>query len=187
MNLRLRSVLLSIGLVACACGGDDDDGGAAVDAAPAATCSRGVLEPDNEPQAPLAGPGVDPATGELRAPPEGGYLMSTTYLQIRPDAQDLFFELVTPIGQQLAAQPGLVAVQLTSSAECGSARTLGVWQSEEAMFDFSLGDAHQAAVGRIGEVSRGASAFATWTAASLQETTWEAAAGRLAEVEGPLY
>ena len=184
MSHRLASVLLSL-VLAAACGGDDDDD--AVDAAPSATCERGTLEQDNEPQAPLAGPGVDPETGELRAPPEGGYHMSTTYLQIKPDAQELFFELVGPIGQQLATQPGLVAVQLTSSVECGSARTLGVWESEEAMFEFSLGDAHQAAVGRIDEVSRGASAFATWTAASLDETTWAEAAGRLAEVEGPLY
>lgn len=186
MNLRLASVILPLGLLAAACGGDDDDD-AAVDAAPAATCDRGVLEPDNQPQGPLAGPGVDPESGELRAPPEGGYYMSTTYLQIKPEAQQLFGELVMPIGQQLATQPGLVAVQLTSAAECGTARTLGVWESEEAMFDFSLGDAHQAAVGRIDEVSRGASAFATWTAASLDQTTWQAAADRLAEVDGPLY
>jgi heme-degrading monooxygenase HmoA len=186
MSRCLAPLLLSLGLAAAACGGDDDDG-AAVDAAPSATCDRGVIEPDNEAQGPLAGPGVDPETGELRAPPAAGYHVSTTYLQIQPDAQQLFSELVAPIVQQLGAQPGLLAIQLTTSVECGTGRTLTIWESEEAMFGFVLGDVHQAAVGRIDDVSRGASAFATWTATSLDQTTWEAAADRLADVEGPLY
>ena len=186
MTPRLAFVVLSSGLLAIACGGDDEDG-APVDGAPAATCERGVLEPDREPQGPLAGPGVDPDTGALRAPPAAGYHVSTTYLQIKPDSQQLFGELVAPIVQQLGAQPGLLAVQLTTAAGCGTARTLTIWESEEAMFGFVLGDVHQDAVGRIDEVSRGASAFATWTATTLDDTTWEAAASRLDEADGPLY
>jgi heme-degrading monooxygenase HmoA len=185
MSRCLTPVLLSL-LLAAACGGDDDDD-AAIDAAPTDTCTRGVLEPDNEPVGPLAGPAVDPETGELRDPPEAGYHVSTTYLQIRPDAQQLFGELVTPISQQLGSQPGLLAVQLTSSAECGTARTLTIWEDEGAMFGFVLSDAHEAAIRRIDDVSRGASAVTSWTASSLDQTTWEAAADHLADVEGPLY
>ncbi len=186
MSHRLASLLLPLGLAVAACGGDDDDSGAP-DAAAAATCERGVLEADTELNGPLAGPAVDRATGQLREPPPAGYHVSTTYLQIRPDGQQRFGELVAPIVQQLASQRGLLALQLATSDECGTARTLGIWEDEGAMFEFSLGDVHQAAVGSIDEISRGASAFSAWTATALDQTTWEVAAQRLAEVEGPLY
>jgi heme-degrading monooxygenase HmoA len=182
--IRLHSLLpLSLaGLALAACGGDGD-------ATEKPGCERGLLEADIEFAGPMAGPAVDPGTGELAAPPAAGYHVSTTYLRLRPDdaAQQRFNELVGPVTEQLATQAGLLGVQVSNADACGTARTMTLWQDEEAMFGFVFSDAHDAAVGGIDEISRGGSAFASWTATTLDDTTWDAAAAHLAEVDGPFY
>src|SRR5262245_33190350 len=93
-------------------------------------CRADALEPDIQYAGPLDGPGV-PEDGTLAALPAGKkYAISSTYLRQKRDetAQKRFQGLMGPISLQLSNQPGLVAMQLTFSEKCHTARTLTVWQ-----------------------------------------------------------
>lgn len=177
-------------LIACAalaaCGGDASP--AAPDAS-ATACARGTLEPDLTFLSPMAGPAVNPATGEIAAPGGAGYVVSSTYLALRaePAAQQRFGQLMGAISQALQTQPGLLALQLGTSASCGTARTFAVWSTSDAMFAYVTGAAHGAAVNAVAEVSRGDSIVTHWAATSASQVTWQAAAARLAADDGPFY
>ena len=147
-------------------------------------CEPGRLASDFRMAGPLAGPGVG-EDGKLVA---GTYVVGATYLRLKPDvaAQQKFNEVVGPISLALMSQPGLVALQIGSSDECGTARTFSVWESEEAMYNFVGGGPHGAAVGAIGQVSRGGSIVTHWETGP-EGATWEEALKRLAAVEGLGY
>lgn len=185
-SLLAASCLFALSLTACS--GDPDPKTTLPDLNPL-VCEKNVIEDDFSAFGPLAGPGVDSATGQLAAPPASGYVASTTYLRLRaePEAQQKFGELMAPISMQLMTQPGLVAMQLAGSDGCGTARTLTVWESEEAMMGFVLSDAHGAAIQAVGDVSRGGSVTMHWTAMDATEASWESAAKRLEGHQGPEY
>jgi quinol monooxygenase YgiN len=155
-------------------------GTGAPEADPFAGCQRGTLEADMN-ASPLFGPGV--RDGALEP---GEYIVSSTYLQLNPDKQARFQELLEPIEADLASRDGVVALSLGGSPACGTARTLAVWRDEAAMFAFVTGEAHSAAVPAIGELSRGASLVTHW-AGDQTSATWETAAGKLATDDGPTY
>lgn len=193
LSLLLRLLATSGALALSACGDDGsparpDAAGAseplASDAgsAPTQECERGALESDLQ-AAPLAGPGL--VNGAL---PPGRYVFSTTYLRLRPEpaAQQRFGALMEPIMADLMARPGLLAVALGVSAQCGTARTFTVWQDEVAMLDFVTGEAHGAAVAAVGEVSRGGSLVTHWLGEE-DDADWSVAARRAAADEGPFY
>ncbi len=150
-------------------------------------CPRGTLELDIA-YTPRTGPKVD-ASGTLMPPPGDGYVVSTTFLRLRPgdEAGKRFAELFGPVALQLQHQPGLEALQLATSANCGTARTLSVWSSLEAMYDFVASDAHQAAANAVSELSRGGSTVIHWSAENVEQASWQEAAGRLAAAKGPFY
>jgi hypothetical protein len=172
------------------------DTSSSTDDDPFADCDRGTLESDlmgadamgNPIPVAWFGPGADPMTGELIA--EGtSFVVSSTYLAIKPEAaaQQAFGEAVSPLVDALLANPGVVAIQLGTSMECGSARTFTVWQDEAAMMAFVVGDAHASAIARTPEISRGGSVVTHWTATSIAEITWDEAIARIAADEGPFY
>jgi hypothetical protein len=148
-------------------------------------CRADALEPDFETFGPLAGPAVDPASGALRP---GAYVISTTYLRLRsePAAQAKFGELMEGIRPALFSADGLLAVQLGASAMCGTARTLGVWRDEAAMYEFVVGPAHEAAILSVGQVSRGGS-IVMHRAGDDKGATFPAAIQMLANHPGPQY
>jgi heme-degrading monooxygenase HmoA len=163
---------------------------------PFADCDRGTLEPDlmggdgQGNPAPLMwmGPGADPDTGEL-IDDGGTYVVSSTYLALRPEpaAQQAFGESTGPLVPELLGNPGMVAVQLGTSMQCSSARTLTVWQSEEAMMAFVTSDAHSAAIARVGEISRGDSLVTHWSGATIPEVSWDDALAHVLADDGPFY
>ncbi|HEU4408459.1 MAG TPA: hypothetical protein VFS43_24565 [Polyangiaceae bacterium] len=164
-------------------GGDVDDG-----------CTRGELEadlagpPDGAPiagQTPLAGPGVDPTTGALKP---GNYIISTTYLRMprTEAAQARFGELLGPITESLPSMAGLVASSFSSSNACATARTLTVWESEEAMLEFVTSPAHATAMAGAREVSRGGSAAMSWSGTEA-DVTWSKAAEKIGADPGLGY
>lgn len=166
--------------------GPDDDGddreelaGSSLDLA---DCERGSIEPDFM-AAPLAGPAIE--AGGL-AP--GEYLISSTYLQLGQDAeaQQLFETLIGPVVADLQTRAGLLALSLGSSAGCGTARTLAVWQDEAAMIGFVTGEAHGNAMLRVGDVSRGGSVVTHWVGDE-SSVDWAQAASRVGADDGPLY
>jgi heme-degrading monooxygenase HmoA len=150
-------------------------------------CPRGTLETDIV-YLPRTGPKVD-ATGTLMPPPAEGYVVSTTFLRLRSgdEASRRFNELFAPIATQLQTQPGLEALQLATSPGCQTARTLSVWASPEAMYDFVVSDAHYAAVKAVSEVSRGGSVVVHWSAQTTEQASWGEATKRLTAAKGPFY
>lgn len=151
-------------------------------------CSRGNLEADFGAM-PLSGPGVDSATARLRPPPEGRFIMSSTYLSMPTTsaARARFSELMAPVGERLASQRGLLAYSLGASDRCYTARTLTVWESEEAMLDFVLSPAHASAMAAVSEVSRGQSLVDHWEERDASQVSWAAAADHLSSSTRRLY
>lgn len=152
-------------------------------------CARGTLEPDLAFLFPMNGPAVDPTTGAIVPPPAGGYVVSSTYLAMRPEpaAQQRFGELSGPLMAALTNRPGLLAIQLGMSQSCGTARTFTIWADEDAMYEFVTGPAHLAAMNAVAEVSRGGSVATHWTEARVEQMTWQAAAAQLAAFDGNTY
>jgi heme-degrading monooxygenase HmoA len=183
MHSITRAALACLPALVLACGATGATNTTAPQAAvaPGARCTRTALEADIEYGMPLTGPGVDPATGKLVAPPPAGYVASTTYLALKSDAASnaRFQELVGPVISDLQHQPGLRALQVSNSKECTTARTLTVWQDEAAMLAFVSGSAHAAASAGIAEISRGGSAVVHWHAMTLDQASWSYAAERL--------
>lgn len=123
-------------------------------------CVGGTLESDIRYSGDLRGPGVD-SEGHL-AP--GNYIVSTTYIKLKTDAQasKVFQEVMEGINQALPTTPGLVAFQLATSSECLSARTLSVWSNETDMGRFVLSPAHSNAIRQSGKMSRGGGGVTHW-------------------------
>ena len=195
MNRKLV-VLCAISAVIGLTGCDAEtalDAGPGTDAAPtsdAGMCTGGVVESDLNGVGPeawvLAGPGVDPATGEL-TPRTEGFVVSSTYLRIRPTGQMRFGQLIEPVVGSMMTSPGLLAFALGSSEECGTARTMTVWEDEASMMAFVVGPAHAAAVSAIAEVSRGDSLVLHWNASTPDDASPSEAVRRIAEYTGPRY
>lgn len=145
-----------------------------------AGCTRGTLEPDFE-SAPLAGPAV--REGAL---PPGQYLISSTYLQLRPAQGARFQQLLGPVMADLSSRAGLLAIALGNAPSCSVARTLTVWRDDAAMLEFVIGEAHSAAMSAVGELSRGASSVTHWSG-DQDSVNWRSAAEQLRADDGPLY
>ncbi|WP_437730434.1 antibiotic biosynthesis monooxygenase family protein [Sorangium sp. So ce1335] len=173
------AVLAALGVILSGCGSDT---GTATPQDAAPECTGGVLEADLQAE-PLSGPGVDPATGKVRPPPEGAsYTISSTYGIPRPgDAvMERYVQMFGAIQAQLASQPGLVAMQLAQSSSCGSGRTLAVWESTEAMYAFVMSPAHLAAMDAVDELVQPNYAVTHWETTSADEVTMAQGARRMA-------
>lgn len=184
-KLRLAHSLALLAAPLIGCGTDTTDDPPVGEPA----CTRGKLEPDLAFVSPMAGPAVDPATGAITPPPAAGYVISSTYLAMRPEpaAQQRFGELTGPLMQALATAPGLLALQLGTSESCGTARTFSIWRDEDAMYAYVVGPAHSAAIAGVTEVSRGGSVATHWISTNVAQMTWQAAAAQLAAFDGPIY
>ncbi|WP_437287448.1 antibiotic biosynthesis monooxygenase family protein [Sorangium sp. So ce406] len=190
-GLLLKRVAVGLGMLAAmAAGGCADDGASSAGdgtaggpngdggAPPGASfdgCSKAELEPDREGGLELAGPGVDAGTGALKP---GSYLVSTTYLAMKPEMAQKMIELSGPVMESLSTMKGFVAVAATSSSSCAAVRTLTVWESEQDMYAFVGSPAHARAMGHASSISRGTSNVISWEG-SEREATWEEAAKRL--------
>jgi heme-degrading monooxygenase HmoA len=132
---------------------------------------------------------IDGDAGAVAVAPAGGFVVSSTYLRLRPgDAGAArFSELMVPIQGVLMTQPGLLGLELALSEACGTARTLSVWESIDAMYEFSTGEAHMQAVRNVSDVSRGGSLVAHWDGTTIEDATWEEAARQLGLRDGPYY
>lgn len=152
---------------------------------PFAGCSHDVLASD-EVFDPAQGPAVN-AQGELIVP--AGAVIATTYIALKPgdEAIGALQTLAGPVFNDLMARPGLLAVGGASSPSCRASRTLTVWESEAAMMDFVMGDAHMAAIQRTGELSRGGSVTMSWGDEPAGALTWPRIVDRLRQHDGPRY
>lgn len=187
-SLGLGLGALVLALPTASCSDDDSDGGGgagtggeaalggsggAADAFPG--CVKGDVEADFVEDTPLVGPGVDQETGELA---EGTYFIATTYLAMKPDVLDHVMELAGPTINTLVASDGFVAMSTAKSESCLSLRTLTVWQSEEAMYEFVASEAHSAAMGEMSALNRGTSGTISWQGTAA-DASWDVAIAKL--------
>ncbi|GAB4568408.1 MAG: hypothetical protein Tsb0020_21830 [Haliangiales bacterium] len=127
----------AVGLSAC---GEGDSGPKLTTGAELQSCAE-----DDFRAAPLMGAGYNPESG-FTGPVQESYIAHTTFLILRPEAGERFNQLTGPIIADLETREGLIAYSLGSSEQCGTVRTMGIWASQEAMYDFVLGPAHSAAM-----------------------------------------
>ena len=163
----------------------DDSGSDGSDGGPDLAALYACEDPDLAIAQPFGGPGFDPMTGALLEPIAGEYVVSTTQLLPKPDgaSQQAFFELTNAVAGQLMETPGFLGMSLALEPSCGFARTLTVWESEEAMFAFVGTGAHVEAMGQTFEVGV-TGRVTSWTApADAMPPAWDAAIAKIAEVD----
>ena len=132
---------------------------------------------------PLSGPGYDPMTG-FTGTPKATYVVSATQIYVRPEEQNEFFSQVGKVVGQLAETPGLVAYALGSDATCGDSRTIAVWESEDALYEFVGSGAHVAAMQLAPDLSfTGRTTHWDATSEEIGALTWDKAHEKLAEIE----
>jgi heme-degrading monooxygenase HmoA len=146
-------------------------------------CAHDVLEADLE-SSPWMGPAADPESNELMLTDGASYIVSSTYgVPHRPDPSGppppKYLEMFGAIEAQLQSQPGLLALRLSSSNDCGSGRTLAVWRSEDEMYAFVTSPAHFEAMKAAGELLQPGYAVTHWEASSRAEMTHEEAVRQL--------
>jgi heme-degrading monooxygenase HmoA len=180
-TMQRWAMLLACLALASAC---SDDGKVQSPSSAASHCSPSTLEADLEAD-PLAGPGVDPATGKLLFAPGSSYVVSSTYIVPKagpdgasPTAQ--YEQLFPPLLEQLQQESGLLAIRLGTSDSCRSGRTLAIWKSEADMYHFVTSRAHAAAMKAVNDVAEPGFEVVHWTATSPEQTTWSEAMTRLA-------
>ncbi|HTN92546.1 MAG TPA: antibiotic biosynthesis monooxygenase [Sorangium sp.] len=190
----LQRFAVGLGMVVAMAGGgcaDDRDGASSASegaaggpnggaGAPFDGCSKGELEPDRVGDLELTGPGVDAGTGALKP---GSYVISTTYLALKPEMAQKASDLAEPVVEALFTMEGFVALAAGRSSSCAALRTLTVWESEQDMFAFVGSPAHVRAMGQSSSLSRGTSNVISWEG-SEREATWEEAAKRLGSEAG---
>lgn len=160
-------------------GGADETTGGGIDVDALYDC----VDPDFTVIQPLSGPGIDPATGELLAPLQDGYVLHTTQILVKPEKLEEFLALNVPIFEQLMQTEGLLGFALAQEPNCGFSRTMGVWESEAAMFAFVASGAHAQAMAKTTEVSITGRTTAWSVTADELPLTWELAFAAIADVE----
>ncbi|MEL6178599.1 MAG: antibiotic biosynthesis monooxygenase [Myxococcota bacterium] len=182
----LAALIIFTAVSMSACGDSDDDSPDSSTTAQELTCEAAQMEDDALLDVRLGEMG-DPANWPM-FPPDA--VVASTYLRLQETegSEQAFGEVMGPITDALMAPaPGLMGLSFMSSEGCNTVRTLSVWESEEAMMDFVLGQAHLAAMGRVAEVSRGGSITDDWTVSRIQQPRWDTVVAGFADHEGPVY
>jgi len=145
-------------------------------------------ESDFEVILPLTGPGVGP-DGQLLELEQDRYVLHTTQMVARPEASQEALALSIAVIGALNEIPGFVAVSASRSEACGYLRTLGIWESEQAMYQLLATPEHVVAMERTLELSfTGKTTHWEATAEETRAFDWETTRRKLAEVEpSPVY
>lgn len=104
---------------------------------------------------PFEGPGYDIADGLLLDVEEGQtFLLATTYLPVSKAGERRFGDHMDALQDELDSGPeGLVGQSLAQKIFGREYRTLTVWEDEDAMMAFVLGEAHLAAMADSTEIA----------------------------------
>jgi quinol monooxygenase YgiN len=130
----------------------------------------------------LSGAGYDPDEG-LTGERLSSYIVHTTQIFTRPEQEQRFFELVGDVVVELEATPGLIGYSLAGDAACGDNRTLGVWESQDALLAFVVSEAHATAMEATPDLSlTGRTTHWSATAAEVDALDWEVAFAKLRDV-----
>jgi hypothetical protein len=133
---------------------------------------------------PLEGPGY--VEGVLTSEAAGPFTVSSTLLILKkddPEAKPLFDKNMEAINTALPVSPGLVASSLGLILFGDGYRTLTVWESEDAVLEWVISDAHATAMSEMATHSDPSSKVVSWsmTRAELEAgpPSWEDAKARL--------
>jgi heme-degrading monooxygenase HmoA len=134
---------------------------------------------------PLTGPGLT-ISGELTTDAPGPFTVSTTKLILKEgdrDAQGLFDDNMEAMNAVVQEAPGLVAVAMSQTIGGATYRTLSVWESEETMLEWVVGETHGEAMAALADHADPTSSVTSWqlTRAELeaQAPTWDDAKAHL--------
>lgn len=163
---RIISVL-ALGLIGCANEPEDP-------------CQASELAEDFA----LDNPAADPALWDVPS----DAIVAGTYLRLNPDNLGVFQQAAGPVIEDLlSGREGLLFFSTGNSQTCNIARTLTVWESETAMMDFVVGDAHLGAIEVTSQVSRGGSITDMFTVSELSSVDFAGIAIAFADHDGPVY
>lgn len=165
-------------------GGTGGAGGSPLDA------FYGCVEEDFAEAKPLSGPNFDASQGGfLMEPSQSTFVVHTTQIYTKPDGEQDFLMLSGAIIATLADTPGLVAWTVGNDEGCGVSRTMGIWESDEALYTFVASEAHAAAMAQTTALSfTGRTMHFEVTKEEAEALTWDVVRERLEEVEpSPIY
>jgi heme-degrading monooxygenase HmoA len=134
---------------------------------------------------PLSGTNFDLSQGGfLTEPTQQTFVVHATQIYVPPDQSDRFFELTGPMFGTLPEFPGNVAWTVGGDDTCLVNRTMGIWESEEALYAFVGSPEHAAAMAETTTVSyTGRTTHWTVTKEEAEALSWDVARAKLAEVE----
>jgi heme-degrading monooxygenase HmoA len=198
MNAKLLGMifLASAALATSACGDDTSadptgsgggNGGAAGDGGNGGTnydelfaCEENEFSIDK----PVTGPGFDPAQGGIIGEPQDTYVVHATQIYPIPGKETEFLAVAGPVIAQLNETEGLLAFGLGRDNGCGVSRTMGIWESEEAMYAFVGSGAHAVAMTQSYDVGlTGKTTHWEVTAEELDTLDWDTGRAKLDEIE----
>ncbi|MCA9709007.1 MAG: hypothetical protein KDK70_24395 [Myxococcales bacterium] len=137
---------------------------------------------------PMMGPGFDPQTGAFVGPPQESFVAHTTQAVVGPETMDEFMAVNDMVVAQLMQTEGVLGVGFAIEPACGFLRTIGLWESEQALYAFAGSGAHAQAMAQAGEISI-TGRTTHWTiGADAMSLTWDMALTELDPVApSPAY
>lgn len=148
----------------------------------------GCEETDRQVILPWTGPGAS-TPGELDPLDSDEYVLHATWLVARPGMEQEVIARSIDIIAAVRDIPGFVAASASRSERCGYLRTIGIWESDAAMFQLLTSSAHIEAVLRATTLSStGKTTRWTGAAADARALDWDVSRARLDEVPvSPAY
>lgn len=132
---------------------------------------------------PLFGPGWDSESQSLIGEPKATYVVHTTQALVPEEQLPHFEALSVGVAEQLMQTPGLIAIGFASEPNCGFERTMGVWESEQAMYAFVGSGAHAQAMAQTADLQAAGRVMHFEVSASELPIPWDTLITRLSEVE----
>jgi len=102
---------------------------------------------------PLFGNHWDPETESIIGETQATYVVHTTQAYVPAETAQMFADLSYQVVEQLYTTPGLIAVGFMTEPNCGFSRTVGIWTSEQAMYDFVVSGAHANAMAQTASLN----------------------------------
>jgi heme-degrading monooxygenase HmoA len=134
---------------------------------------------------PLSGTNFDVDQGGfLTEPTQETFVVHATQIYVKPEQSDRFFELTGPMFATLPEFAGNVAWTVGGDDSCLVSRTMGIWESEEALYAFVGSPEHAAAMAETTALSyTGRTTHWTVTKEQAEALTWDVARAKLEEID----
>ncbi len=134
---------------------------------------------------PLSGPNFDLSMGGfLTEPATDTFVVHATQIYFTEEQYDPFYAMAGKVIGELASTEGLIAWTVGGDDACGVARTMGLWESEEALYKFIATGAHAEAMAKTTELSlTGRTTHFTVSKEEAEALSWDVARQKLEAIE----